>query len=871
MNKFIKICLFIIAFIVCCSFTSKQVYADSYPISSALEVAEIKDDGTFKTIKSYDSFSKDNFAKAQAKMKENENYVIRSSKSKSPTKIIDMNSGIVYTYPARVNKATLTVYSDLTAKLAGTGASTYTNSYKPLQYISNKYIDEDKGYSRGWVKISCHGFVGYTDLEAVDFVPTKYIKKGIPITLGGNQTIFEKPYNSETPYKVICKANTYKAVRNGNYTDLVLTTYYGHSSDTNGGVGTSYSYRIGVAPSFMNLDTKYYSDDGINFYSDIELKNLVGTYYNYYQFVPARTKTNISASTFDAYVESKKKSGKLNGNGNLFKNNEAKYGCNAALIYSIAINESGWGTSGYAMNRNNLFGLNAFDSDPDQAFYFPSINDSIAFMMGDFLANYMDVHYNYYFSMSLGNKGGGFVTKYASDMYWAEKAAEHYYDLDKFANGYNGNLSDYNSYNIALVNTYDVEIKKEAKSGSSGLYRTANPSGYQKNLIVVTLGETNGFTKTQLSNPIDSSNKVVFPRSLEAGTKAEYNFERSVGYIPTSALISLNSGNNQKSQEEEQKPKEPIPSKMEPMVSVDQFDLDGNVITLKGVGVITYSHFDDLSKIKHEFVVKNLETGNEATYILSSEEYPGFSLNDGYNYKYVGFSGTVNLNELIDGSFKLMIRITNGEYTKEKEIRNSNAKYLNLSSKIGNTMYRISYNARSSYRLELEIIETPLDYSLINLVKNRPSLFSYDNFTIDDNLDLHIDGQAFIFYTNYDNADDTTYKIYLIKDAEKYKEINAQHKTCSLDFTKEINSNYNLTNICFEANENISDLETGEYKLIMEINKKDGEKTYIDYIEMTNLGNSVMPNVTKDLTKYEVIKQAIRDRMILKVEAQNEE
>ena len=52
----------------------------------------------------------------------------------------------------------------------------------------------------------------------------------------------------------------------------------------------------------------------------------------------------------------------------------------------------------------------------------------------------------------------------------------------------------------------------------------------------------------------------------------------------------------------------------------------------------------------------------------------------------------------------------------------------------------------------------------VNIVDNRPSLFAFDNITINDNLDLHVDGQAFIYYTNYDNAEDVTYKVYLIKD-----------------------------------------------------------------------------------------------------------
>ena len=856
---FNKILFFLFAFVCFMFLQSNKVYADSYPISCPLEdpyeVSKINDDGSFSKVSCHTHLSN-----AVNKMKENEDYVVRNSKSLSPTKIIDMNGGYVYTYPYRANSLTQSVYNKLDSNLVGAGARTYLTIHYPMLYLGNRYYDENPGYSRGWIHVNCHGFDGYADLELVDFVPFKYIEKGIKITLGGH----DKTYRDEQPFKVVIKPNTYEMSRNGNYNDLVFTFYRGWSEDLNGGVGIHSSTSIGVAPSFMKQGTKYYSNDGVNFYSDIKLKNKVGTYYNYYQFVPFRTKSNISAATLDSYLNNHASGSEMAGKGNDFKQNESKYGCNAALTFAMAIHESGWGKSTIShYPYYNLFGYGAYDGKEGLAHKYSSISDCIASQMGDNLANYLDVACGSYYTMSLGTKGGGFMTRYASDPYWAEKISHYYYDIDKYANGNNGNLSDYNSYSLALVNSYNVSVKKEANANSKTLYSTANKNGYQTNLITVTLGNSNGFTKVQLSNPLDESYNVVYPITLAKGTIASYDFNRSVGYIPTSALVPLNY-DNQGSQEP-QGPKAPDPMKMEPMVSIDQFDLEGNIITIKGVGVITYSHFDDLSKIKHEFVIKNLETENEASFDLTTEEYPGFGLNDGYTYKYVGFSGTVDLTNVINGSFKLSIRITNGDYVKEKEIRNTNFKYYNMISKVGNYTNKVRANPRFGYRLELEIFESPLDYSLVNIVDNRPSLFAFDNLTIDEDLNIHIDGDAFIYYTNYDVAENVTYKVYLIKDAENYKELNTQRKTCSIDYNGIFKSKYNYTNICYETNDNISDLEEGEYKMIMEIDKVDGDKTYVDYIEMTNLSNAKMPKVEYNGDVFEVLKQNTRERMIVKV------
>lgn len=67
---------------------------------------------------------------------------------------------------------------------------------------------------------------------------------------------------------------------------------------------------------------------------------------------------------------------------------ENKYGLNALFILAHADVESAHGNSFYATTRNNLFGFNAIDSDPNQASSYPSQAASI-----DFYANFLLTHY----------------------------------------------------------------------------------------------------------------------------------------------------------------------------------------------------------------------------------------------------------------------------------------------------------------------------------------------------------------------------------------------------------------------------------------------------------------------------------------------
>ena len=68
--------------------------------------------------------------------------------------------------------------------------------------------------------------------------------------------------------------------------------------------------------------------------------------------------------------------------GQLFVSNGETYGMNALLVYAIAILESGNGTSDFSRNRNNLFGIAAYDTNPNAAYSFPSVEQCIKEEMG---------------------------------------------------------------------------------------------------------------------------------------------------------------------------------------------------------------------------------------------------------------------------------------------------------------------------------------------------------------------------------------------------------------------------------------------------------------------------------------------------------
>ena len=181
---------------------------------------------------------------------------------------------------------------------------------------------------------------------------------------------------------------------------------------------------VGPQQSYMSTGATYYSYDGHYFYTDYETmisdyKNETRSnsinpdepYYNYFQYLPLRGKSMYTASELKAMVNKKASSGgsKMYNSGDLFVNNQDKYGVNALLMAGVGAHESAWGTSSIAKNKNNLFGLNAVDSSPgSSANSFPDVNTCIKDFAETYMSKrYLRAGYRYYNGGFCGDKASG--------------------------------------------------------------------------------------------------------------------------------------------------------------------------------------------------------------------------------------------------------------------------------------------------------------------------------------------------------------------------------------------------------------------------------------------------------------------------------
>ena len=313
--------------------------------------------------------------------------------------------------------------------------------------------------------------------------------------------------------------------------------------------------RYGKAPSYLSQGTNYFSYDGHYFYTNYTTMisdytsdsrahsvNSNNPYFNYYQYLPLRSTTSYSASDLNSTINGKISStSKLKDLGKDFVNNQNTYGVNALLMASIAINESGWGDSSIAKNKNNLFGLNAVDASPSQSANYYS---SVSVCIKDFAETYMSKKYlnpngSNYRGAYLGNKASGINVQYASDPYWGEKAANYAYYL-----GEKLSSKDEYRYTIGIkdpiscmktIPTNNLNIRNRNSTSSSRLYYAANLYGVAF-LLKDGNTSTNGFYRIQ-SDPVLKSGRTGIDSN-----SGKYNFTEMYAYVSASYITVVNSG-----------------------------------------------------------------------------------------------------------------------------------------------------------------------------------------------------------------------------------------------------------------------------------------------------------------------------------------
>ena len=667
----------------------------------------------------------------------------------------------------------------------------------------------------------------------------------------------------------------YYAYNSGTGANVVKEIYHRYRTMIYGNEGNA-NFVIGRAPKEMtnvsnNETFKYYSFDGNYFYTDVlkmldDYKNNIHEnsinkdtpYFSYYMYVPSHSKTGYNAETFDMIIKNKgytaqpstekvyaascewkttlgERSGlsKMYGTGKYFIEAQEKYGINALLAFAKAISESATGTSLIAMQKNNLFGMGAYDKNPCiNAHTYDTPRDSIMAYGASNSGYYSNPKSSVYAGSHYGNKASGMNVKYASDPYWGEKAAREAYLYDNMY----GKL-DYDSNTIGVKeSSLEVAILKNpgAATISNVIYQTKNyTNSYYKieNLSFIVLDKVmyndEYYYKIQTDPALDENQNMA---------NVNYTFDNSYGYIKADYLKVYNNQPTLEATNKTVKQGEEI----DLLSDVSATDIEDGKLTnityddnkvdyyVPGTYDVTYSVKDNNNFNKSVTVTLTVEKADNP--VLTGEDATIPALK-----KYDMLTGiTIYNNENID-------KVT---YTISKD--NEEVTYEEMISQVG--IYDVYYeaidtfgNKSNIYERKVEVIENELptitandikitQNSTIDLLSNVSATDKEDgvllDITYETNLDIYTPGSYTVTYKVKDlDNQEVTKTVTITVEEMLYKEVNGYLHLDSLSYNEEINELdikgfLNVTGVTIKKDTNI------KYDLVL-INELDKSSTIV--------------------------------------------
>ncbi len=132
-------------------------------------------------------------------------------------------------------------------------------------------------------------------------------------------------------------------------------------------------------------------------------------------------------------TDSKDKNNIFANNAEYFYYIEKQYNINGIFVAAVGIHESGWGTSKISLEKKNLFGYGAYDSNPyNSAYHFSDYSESIDLLARVFVKYYLNpkgtsiyggevATGSYYNGATLT----GVNTRYATDKNWANRVYQY--------------------------------------------------------------------------------------------------------------------------------------------------------------------------------------------------------------------------------------------------------------------------------------------------------------------------------------------------------------------------------------------------------------------------------------------------------------
>ena len=289
---------------------------------------------------------------------------------------------------------------------------------------TNSWVDNGRYYvgsSGAWVKNKDNAYSGYYKVVSL-YIPV-YDASGNILSHVSKDTILFRDNRASVGGRIPVQVAGLTGYVNPSQVKAVnsSTTFIPDYVSDGKYVYHRYSQYSKVMVAYHNANMvvgkSYYSADGINF----------GTFKldHPFQFSNLKSKTNYTAADLDRlYSLMGASDSRLAGKGATFKAAEERYGVNALYLVAHSALESAWGRSKIARDKNNFFGISAYDNNPyNAATKFDDVDAGILGAARWINEKYLSKSTYPARGAYLGNKAGGMNVNYATAPYWGESIA----------------------------------------------------------------------------------------------------------------------------------------------------------------------------------------------------------------------------------------------------------------------------------------------------------------------------------------------------------------------------------------------------------------------------------------------------------------
>lgn len=730
----------------------------------------------------------------------------------------------------------------------------FASAGKVYEWLDNEKIENiTNNANYAWYKVNVNGNIGYIGNEIavndlVEFNPTT-----------GNKQEF----------------NTYYYVSG----DGVLYHRF-YATTASSKVGTTI---LGKAPLYLKKGVDYYSFDGNYFYDDFtkmvndlrdgNYKNAINKlpYYNYYQYMPTRTRTHYNADNLNAYINwnggsgynskiireefyefnSQTNSWDKKGDWKSFPSNQSmlygeganlilsqeKYGVNAAQTLALAINESGDGRSAIAVAKNNVFGHSAYDGS---AFISARTYNTVAEGILTHAFEYISMDYanpingRNYNGSHYGNKLSGNNVRYASDAYWGEKMANKYYNLDKYFD-----FQDFNQRAVLGIKQSAIAapVYKDPNTNSTKYYNLKEIPNIPVTILDTVIGEeidgNNVWYKIQSDLPIDENRNLV---DISLGT---YSFDNSYAYIHSSYIYK---------------------ESREPIIYASDVTINSGSNFDALSGVTAYDAWDGDVTNKLKVSENNVNTSKAGNYTVT------YKVTDSENNeaiksitvtvlssKPVIYASDITVN--MGNTINLLDGVTAEDFEDG-----------NLTDKIIVSANNVDFNKIGTYEVTYSVTDSDNNVTtktikvtvILPEYKETDGLFYFDSLK-EASGNLHIKGFLSIVGVNNNLDNDIKYNLILKNEdtgIEISKSLNRITNKDNMPFNIDSENGIDYTYSWFEGDINIDDLSNGNYSLYVTAN----DNEYITRKPISNVFGATMVSTFKSSKKTVLIRNNYESR-----------